>query len=131
MKKRNLLAVFFLPLLTFGIYEIVWHVKTKGELVRSGGDVPTAWLIIVPIANLYWLFKYYKAAGEVSGGRIKGMFLFAFSLLLGLASSWINIGINVASDPPPLAYAVLGALSLVHLGVLVYLQSHYNKLATA
>jgi hypothetical protein len=27
----------------------------KNEL---GADIPTAWLIIIPIANIYWLYKY-------------------------------------------------------------------------
>ena len=59
IKKRNPWAVALLSLVTLGIYGIVWYVKTKGELVERGGEVPTAWLIIVPFANIYWLYKYY------------------------------------------------------------------------
>ncbi len=32
MKKRSVLAVILLPIVTLGIYSIVWFVKTKKEL---------------------------------------------------------------------------------------------------
>ena len=52
MKKRNPIAVLLLPFITFGIYAIVWMVKTKGEMVAKGAEIPTAWLIIIPLVNL-------------------------------------------------------------------------------
>lgn len=61
IKKRNILAIYLLGFITFGIYMIYWNVKTKGELNFLGGKIPTAWLLIVPIANLYWLYKYSEA----------------------------------------------------------------------
>ena len=45
-------------IITFGIYALVWCVKTKGEINSLGADIPTSWLIIVPIANLFWVYKY-------------------------------------------------------------------------
>lgn len=49
MKKRNPLAVFFLGLITFGIYDIYWLVKTKKVLnEKTTHHTPTIWLLILP-----------------------------------------------------------------------------------
>lgn len=58
VKKRNVFLVYFFSIITFGIYGIYWAVSTKNEFNSLGAQVPTAWLIIVPIANIYWLYKY-------------------------------------------------------------------------
>lgn len=58
MKYRSIAAPLLLPLITFGIYALVWQVKTKNEMNNSGMAIPTAWLLIVPIANIIWLWKY-------------------------------------------------------------------------
>ena len=61
IKKRNIVAVYLLSIVTFGIYGLYWLVKTKGEIKSLGGEIPTAWLLILPIANIYWLYKYSEA----------------------------------------------------------------------
>lgn len=61
IKKRNIVLVYLYTIITFGIYGIYWAVKTKMEMNELGGDIPTAWLIIIPIANLYWMYKYCEA----------------------------------------------------------------------
>ncbi len=58
IKKRNIVAVYLLSFVTLGIYALYWTVKTKGEINSLGADIPTAWLLIIPIANLYWWWKY-------------------------------------------------------------------------
>ena len=47
-----------LTIVTFGIYGIIWTVKTKDEINSLGAKIPTAWLMIVPIANIYFVYKY-------------------------------------------------------------------------
>jgi hypothetical protein len=84
MKQRSPAAVFFLSLITFGIYSLVWEVKTKGELNRLGGNIPTAWLIIVPLANLYWIWKYCEAVEKVSKGEISAVLALILLLLLSI-----------------------------------------------
>lgn len=58
MKYRSIAAPLLLPLITFGIYALVWQVKTKNEMNRSGTSIPSAWLLIVPIVGIVWLWKY-------------------------------------------------------------------------
>ncbi len=56
MQQRSPFLVFLLSLITFGIYGIVWYVKTKNEMNARGAQIPTAWLLIIPIVNIYWLW---------------------------------------------------------------------------
>ncbi len=67
MKHRNPLAVFFLSLITLGIYALVWHVKTKGELTKLGADITYELVADRPFANLYWIWKYSQGVEQVSG----------------------------------------------------------------
>lgn len=55
------MAIIIFSIITFGIYALVWTVKTKNELNSLGGQIPTAWLLIVPFANLYFAYKYAEA----------------------------------------------------------------------
>lgn len=63
-KHRNIFLVYLFSIITFGIYGLYWAVSTKEEINRLGGDIPTAWLIIIPIANLYWIYKYCEGFSE-------------------------------------------------------------------
>ena len=73
MKQRSVAAVVLLPLVTFGIYNLYWHVSTKGELNERGASIPTAWLLIIPIANLFWLYKYYEGAEQVTDKKVNAI----------------------------------------------------------
>ena len=84
MKQRSPAAVFFLSFITFGIYALVWHVKTKNELNSLGAHIPTAWLLIVPLANLYWVWKYCEGVEQVSQGQISAVLALILLLLLSI-----------------------------------------------
>ncbi len=139
IKKRNPWAVALLSLVTLGIYGIVWYVKTKGELVERGGEVPTAWLIIVPFANIYWLYKYWSAAEEVTSGRVKGRLFFLISIALGAislimtyvidapANDTANIAEPASASPVTVVVQLIGVLAW--LSIVAYTQSSYNRLA--
>jgi hypothetical protein len=61
IKERNIVSIYLLGFITFGIYIIYWLVQTKKEMNSLGGDIPTAWLLIIPIANIFWMYKYCEA----------------------------------------------------------------------
>ncbi len=92
MKHRSPLAVFFLPFVTFGIYSLYWMVKTKVEMNARGATIPTAWLIIVPLVNIWWLWKYSEGVDHVTGGKMSGVLAFILLFLLG------NIGGAIVQD---------------------------------
>ena len=51
-----------LLIFTFGIYGIYWFWKTQRELEKKYKvKLPHPILIIIPIANFYWLYRYCEA----------------------------------------------------------------------
>ena len=82
MTKRSPFAVFFLSLLTFGIYILVWRVKTKGEMCRLGADIPTAWFLIIPIVNIYWLWMYSGGVEKITKGKYSQAVSFLLMFLI-------------------------------------------------
>jgi Domain of unknown function (DUF4234) len=102
MTKRSPAAVLILSLLTLGIYHIIWLVKTKGEMVRVGATIPTAWLIIVPIANLYWMWKWSQGVEHVTRGKSGAGITFVMLLLVNqfffIGSAIIQGSLNTAID---------------------------------
>lgn len=58
LKERSLVGMAILTVLTFGLYFIYWAVKTKGEINCLGGRIPTAFLVIIPLANFYFWYRY-------------------------------------------------------------------------
>lgn len=92
MQKRSLGAVFLLTLVTLGFYSIYWEVKTKGEMVARGADIPTAWLLLVPFANIWWLWKYCEGVEHVTSGKTSGTVSFLVLFLLGV------IGMLIVQD---------------------------------
>jgi len=99
MNKRSVVAVILLSIITFGIYALVWFVKTKGEMVKTGADIPTAWLLIVPIANLYWQWKWAGGVEHVTRGKMSQAVAFILVFLLGLIGmAIIQSSFNKAID---------------------------------
>jgi len=84
MKNRSVAMVVILTIVTLGIYALVWHVKTKGEMVSMGADIPTAWLLIVPIASIYWYWKWCQGVEKVTNGKLSAPVAFLLSLILGI-----------------------------------------------
>lgn len=92
MQKRSPITVALLILVTFGIYGIVWQVKTKGEMNKLGANIPTAWLLIIPLVNIYWLWKYSEGVEQTTKGQMSAILSFVLLYLLSI------IGVAVVQD---------------------------------
>ena len=92
MEKQSPIAVFVLSLVTFGIYSIFWLAKRRGEMVRAGAEIPTTWLIIVPLANIWYYWKWSMGVEKVTKGKMNGVIAFILVLALSL------IGFAVIQD---------------------------------
>ena len=84
MKHRNPFAVVVFSIITFGIYALVWQVKTKGEMNKQGAQIPTAWLIIIPFVNIWWLWKYSEGVGKVTNEKLSAVMSFVLLFLLSI-----------------------------------------------
>ena len=83
MTNKNPFLVFLLVFVTFGIYSIVWYVKAGREMRSRGAEVPTAWLMIIPLISLYWFWKWCAAVGKVTGGSMHGLVAAILLIFLG------------------------------------------------
>lgn len=83
MTKRKPVAVALLPFVTFGISALVWVVKSKGEMVSKRADIPTSWLIIVPFAGIWYLWKWSQGVEKVTNKGMSSMEAFLVMLFLG------------------------------------------------
>jgi hypothetical protein len=89
MKQRSPLYVVVLTLVTLGIYSIIWFVQTRREMVSRGADIPTAWLMIIPIVNLYWIWKWSEGVEQVTSNKMSQ----AMAFLLVCALNVVGLGI--------------------------------------
>ncbi|MBE7450265.1 MAG: DUF4234 domain-containing protein [Kofleriaceae bacterium] len=92
MTKRSVAMVIVLSIITFGIYAIVWMVKTKNEMNSQGANIPTAWLIIVPIVSIWWMWKYSGGVEHVTRGKTSQVIAFVLMFVLGV------IGMAIIQD---------------------------------
>lgn len=83
MKNRNPIAIILLPFITLGIYSIYWLVSTKIEMNKRGAKIPTAWLLIVPMVNLWWMWKYSEGVEYITSNKLSGALSFILLYLLG------------------------------------------------
>ncbi len=87
-KQRKAGIVLLLSIITFGIYGIVWLVKTTKELRHNTETAPkpsTLWLFLIPVVNFVvpfiYFWKYSAAINELTGFSKGG--LFALWIFLG------------------------------------------------
>ncbi len=87
-KPRRAGLVLLLSIITFGIYGIIWLVKTTKELRANTKTAPkpsTLWLLLIPIVNaivmIIYFWKYSSAVNELTGFSKGG--LFALWIFLG------------------------------------------------
>jgi len=59
--KRGLVALYLFGILTGGVSLIYWAVRVKDEMNSLGGDIPSAWLLLLPGGFFFWAFKFYEA----------------------------------------------------------------------
>ena len=90
VRKRNWFLVILFSFITFGLYGIYWYVVTKKEMTDLGADIPTAFLVIIPIVNIYWLWKYSKGVESISNGNTNGVLLFIIWLVFSPVAIYLT-----------------------------------------
>lgn len=84
VKHRNILLVYIYSIITFGIYAIYWMISTKDDINSLGAKIPTGWLIIIPIANLYWIYRYCEGFSQYVKKDNNTLLWFIVSILVGI-----------------------------------------------
>ena len=65
VKERSIVKVYILGIITCGIYFLYWFWKSKNDINELGGNIPPAWMLLIPIADIYWLYRYAENFSEV------------------------------------------------------------------
>ena len=89
MQHRNPIMVIFLSLITLGIYSLVWSVRTKNEMNAKGAQIPTAWLLIIPFASYFWLWKFSEGVEVVASKEMSAGVAFCLQFFLGVIGTAI------------------------------------------
>ena len=76
MTERDPWKLLGMTIITLGIYGIYWLVKTKEDMVNEGADIPSAWWIIVPLANIWWLWLWCEGIGHVTKDKTSPVLAF-------------------------------------------------------
>lgn len=84
LQRREPIMVFIFTIITFGLYGYYWYVMTKLEMNASGTQIPTAWLIIIPFINIWWMWKFSEGIEQVTQGRMTGPIAFLLLFFLGM-----------------------------------------------
>lgn len=84
MKRRPVLDVILLMLVTLGIYAILWLVITKGELEDEGVELPTSWCLLVPLVNALWMWQFCGGLAEYTRGRVSQGVSFLALMFIGI-----------------------------------------------
>lgn len=89
MTKRSPVAVFVLSIVTLGIYALYWLVRTKTEMNSNGASIPTAWYLIIPLANIWWYWKFSQGVEKVTNKGMSAGVVFLMLWLLPIIGSVI------------------------------------------
>jgi UDP-N-acetylmuramyl pentapeptide phosphotransferase/UDP-N-acetylglucosamine-1-phosphate transferase len=97
VKRVEPIMVVILSIITFGIYALYWLVSTKHQANALGAKIPTCWLLIVPIINYYWLWKFSEGIEYVTNKKVEGVISFIALLFLSvIGMAIVQSGINNA-----------------------------------
>jgi len=83
MQHRNPIMVILLSIITFGIYGLVWYVTTKDQMNAKGAQIPTAWLLIIPVIDFWWLWKFCQGVELVTNKEMGAGVAFLLIFLIG------------------------------------------------
>ena len=84
MQQKSVAMVVILSIVTFGIYAIYWLVQTKNQMNALGANIPTAWLMIVPIVGIWWMWKYAQGVEIVTRNKMGAAVAFILLWLLSV-----------------------------------------------
>ena len=83
MQHRDPIMVILLSIITFGLYSLIWLVTTKNQMNAKGTQIPTAWLLIIPLVNIWWYWKFCEGVEVVTNRGMETAVAFLLIYLLG------------------------------------------------
>jgi predicted nucleic acid-binding Zn ribbon protein len=106
--KRGIGKLYLFIIITLGIYMIYWLIKTKIEINENyNANIPTCWLLIIPIGNIYWLFRFTEVFEKQVRKKDDVAVYFLLFLIVGIIMPYVvQSELNKLSDNPNLINAL-------------------------
>lgn len=105
LERRSIGLTYVFIILTFGIYYYYFLYKTKKEMNEEfNGNIPTFWYMIIPIVNIYWLYRYAECFSLKVRGEDDAALSFIIIWFLGIIITpwWVQSELNKFIDDPSL-----------------------------
>ena len=83
MTKRSPVMVLVLCMVTCAIYELIWTMSTRNEMVERGADIPGNVFMFIPFANVWYVWKWSQGVEHVTKGAMSGTMAFLVGVFLG------------------------------------------------
>lgn len=102
-RKNSFLVWLVFPLITLGIYSLVWHYKVNNALRERGVDVSpglATLALVIPIANWVTVFKT-GARLKDQGYSVEPWIGFLLTFVFGLNVLYYQMAINSRADVAP------------------------------
>lgn len=93
--QRSPVGLFFLTLVTCGIYAYFWYAGTAKEMEAKGATIGPWWHLLIPILNIIWVWKWCQGLEHVSRGQLSaGTNLLKLFFLGIIGMAWLQSSIN-------------------------------------
>jgi hypothetical protein len=99
IKKRNIFLVYLFHIITLGIYGVYWMISTKRDMNSLGATIPNAFLMVIPIVNLYWFYKYSEGYSIVKKDDHKVLWFFLFLIFGIVMPAMVQSELNKVATP--------------------------------
>ncbi len=85
MNNRSVAGVVVLSVITFGIYAIIWFIKTKNEMNKTyDAQIPSGIMMFIPVISIIWMWKWAGGVERATNGRQSQTMAFVLVLLLSV-----------------------------------------------
>lgn len=104
IQNKNVFLVYLFAFLSCGIYSTIWTIQSKRDMNALGANIPTSWLMLVPFANIYFLYKYCEGFSNEVKKDNSPILWFAVSIFAGpllpfFVQSELNKNTTVPTTP--------------------------------
>lgn len=79
-EKRSFWSMFFLSIITFGVYYIYYYVRTTRQLRRAGNNIPSILFLFLPHLGVGALETIFKNQGLINGFNINYVILICLKI---------------------------------------------------
>jgi hypothetical protein len=110
--------IYLYQFLTLGCYFFYWCSHSRKDINRAAGTklIPSTWLLILPLANYWWAWRYANALEFVSYNRVKASDTF---LLYIIGSSVAGGVVSVVRYLPSNAIKTTNLHSLIIAAIIL------------